>query len=211
MTTNSRLIYATAKAHEGTWEWKAGANPKIMQWFKDSGHGEIKDDSTPWCAAFANGVLAELGIQGTGSLLARSFSEWGEHVDPADAQPGDIVVISRGTKSWQGHVGFFSSMNSMDIYLLGGNQRDQVNVSRYSRSRLVAIRRFKVPRESVTQSTTLRGVGTAAAGIGTAAVPALGALDGTAQVVLIAGVVVALLALLWIARERIKKWAQGIR
>jgi len=44
-----------------------------------------------------------------------------------------------------------------------------------------------------------------------AAGTAVGSLNDTAQLIVIGGAVVALLGLAWIARERIKKWAAGVR
>ena len=69
----------------------------------------------------------------------------------------------------------------------------------------------KPQRTSKAQSTTLQA--TAAAGISGAGgvATAISALDGTAQLVVIGAAVVAALALAWIARERIKKWAKGDR
>lgn len=68
----------------------------------------------------------------------------------------------------------------------------------------------KPPRESIAQSTTLQATaGTATAGIGGVAT-SISYLDGTAQLIVIGTAVFAALGLAWIARERIKKWAQGI-
>jgi len=69
----------------------------------------------------------------------------------------------------------------------------------------------KGPRTSIAQSTTLQAAGLSTAGILGGAGTAVGALSDTAQLVLIGGAVVALLGLAWIARERIKKWAAGVR
>ena len=67
------------------------------------------------------------------------------------------------------------------------------------------------PARKPMQSTTLQaGAGGAVAtvaGVGSA----VGQLDQTAQIVLVAGAVLAVLAFAWIARERIKKWARGER
>ena len=55
-----------------------------------------------WCAAFVNAVLEESNIQGSQSLLARSFLNWGDPVDKP--HPGDIVVFPRGKSDWEGQV-----------------------------------------------------------------------------------------------------------
>jgi lysozyme len=66
-------------------------------------------------------------------------------------------------------------------------------------------------RTNVAQSTTVRASAVQIASGAGAGIAAVGALDGTAQIValMFAGVVV--LAALWIMRERIKKWSEGIR
>ncbi len=96
-------------------------------------------DETPWCAAFVNAVLAQAGVEGTGSAMARSFTRWGRSVD--DPEPGHICVLWR--KSWassSGHVAFYLRSEGRWLWLLGGNQRNKVCAKRYPRSRLLTIR-----------------------------------------------------------------------
>lgn len=66
-------------------------------------------------------------------------------------------------------------------------------------------------RTSVVQSTTVQASAVQIASGAGAGVAAVGALDGTAQIVamVFAGVVV--LAALWVMRERIRRWAEGDR
>lgn len=69
----------------------------------------------------------------------------------------------------------------------------------------------KKDRANVTQSTTVRASAVQlASGVGSGVV-AVGALDGTAQIVALILAAVIVLAALWIARERIKHWAEGVR
>jgi len=111
---------------------------------------------TEWCAAFANSVLRDSGIDGSDSvsdypLMARSFLEWGDPVDhkQEDPQPGDIVVFPRGRQNWQGHVGFFVDSIEVDgkVYwqILGGNQSNAVTVDLYVPDRALAVRRALQP------------------------------------------------------------------
>ena len=165
---------------------------------------------TPLGAPPSWAMLKRSGYPHTGKLTARSYIDWGKPVDLKDAQPGDVVVFWRGSPdSWQGHVAFFDRHAGGMIYTLGGNQRDQVNISAYPADKLLTIRRME--RTSKAQSTTLQAVaGAATAGAGGVAT-AVGQLDGTAQYIVIGTACVAILALLWIARERIKRWADGDR
>lgn len=104
---------------------------------------------TEWCAAFANAVLEESGIQNNEShkhpLLARSFLEWGQSVNTSDIRPGDLVIFPRGNVSWQGHVGFYlrnQTINGTEYWLiLGGNQDNRVSVAFYKAKSALGIRR----------------------------------------------------------------------
>lgn len=67
------------------------------------------------------------------------------------------------------------------------------------------------PEQGVAKSTTLQAVGATAVAGGTAAVTAVGSLDPSAQKIVVVCACVAALGLLWVARERLKKWAGGDR
>ena|SRR5574343_1053365 len=69
----------------------------------------------------------------------------------------------------------------------------------------------KKGRANVTQSTTVRASAVQfASGIGSGVV-AVGALDGTAQIVALVLAALIVLAAAWIMRERIRKWSEGVR
>ena len=86
-----------------------------------------------WCAAFVNSVLSDVDITGTGSLMARSYLDWGKSTDTPS--PGDIMVFSRGNSNWQGHVGFYVATvtykNTAYWIVLGGNQDNSVSYRMY--------------------------------------------------------------------------------
>src|SRR5215211_6690528 len=48
-------------------------NATIVEMFRVSGHPEVKDDETPWCAAFVGACLRLSGYKSSGSLGARSY------------------------------------------------------------------------------------------------------------------------------------------
>ena len=66
-------------------------------------------------------------------------------------------------------------------------------------------------RTSVAQSTTVQASTIQIASGAGAGVAAVGALDGTAQIVALVFAGIVVLAALWVMRERIKKWAEGDR
>jgi uncharacterized protein (TIGR02594 family) len=135
--------YELAKAEVGTVEWKNGDNPKVVAYFKDAGHPQVKDDETAWCAAFVGAMLHRAGMPKTGLLTARSYLDWGVPVDRKDAREGDIVIFTRGNSTWQGHVAFFVKDNGDTVTVLGGNQSNAVNRKPYAANRLLGIRRLK--------------------------------------------------------------------
>jgi uncharacterized protein (TIGR02594 family) len=74
-------------------------------------------------------------------LLARSWLNIGQN-NPFP-QRGDIVVFWRESPaSWKGHVGVFVGYSSdrNQVYCLGGNQANQVNISAYSADRVLGFR-----------------------------------------------------------------------
>jgi uncharacterized protein (TIGR02594 family) len=208
------LIYQTAKADEGVWEWAKGDNPRVLAYYKEAGVPQTHDE-VPWCAAFVGAVLARCGVQGTGSLLARSYESWGRAVPLEKAQRGDVVILSRG-QPWQGHVAFYEGLSGSNVTLLGGNQGNRVSVTAYPKARVVAVRRAVEPaalparRGSPQESTTVRAAGVqifTALGIG---LESLRSLDGSAQVVALGVAGLVLVLALWIARERIRKILAGL-
>jgi len=149
-----------AQTYVGTDEVRGSKhNPKIVEWFKDVGHGWVKDDETPWCAAFVGAVLEEAGYTSTRALNARSYLTWGHKAK--DPSYGDIVVFWRGKKDgWQGHVAFFVKETKEYVWVLGGNQSNSVNIQRYSKSKVLGYRR----PATLKASRTVTGAGGVVAG-----------------------------------------------
>lgn len=117
-------IIDTARRYLGTAEFPgAKSSPAVEAFFARAGHPGLTDD-VPWCAAFVGAVLAEGGHQPSGSLMARSYLDWGVHVPPAEARPGDVVIFKRG-KPPQGHVALFLSWDDTRVRVIGGNQRNR--------------------------------------------------------------------------------------
>lgn len=147
-----------------------GSNPRIDEYLMTCG---MSDDATPWCAAFVGWALNNGGNKGTGSANARSYERWGvaahtSAVSPADIQVGDVIVLRRGTKEWQGHVGFFAGAGRDGyIRLLGGNQGDSVSIAEFPISSIRAVRR---PKTASNSKSIASGVGAAATGIAAEAV-----------------------------------------
>lgn len=111
-------------------------NQRVVAYFDAIGHPEVKDDETPWCAAFVGACLERAGIPSTKSAWARDYLKWG--VGTTSPRPGTIVVLDRG--NGYGHVGFFVRRDRDHVWLLGGNQSDQVNITSFPISRVLGYR-----------------------------------------------------------------------
>lgn len=111
-------------------------NPEILQFWKDIKRGGIKDDETPWCAAFVGAMLERVGIRSSRFEGAKSYLEWGDKLDRPVL--GCVVVFSR---DGGGHVGFVVGQDKAgNILVLGGNQSDAVNVKGFPPSRVTGYR-----------------------------------------------------------------------
>lgn len=110
--------------------------PEIVQFWKDIKRGGIKDDETPWCAAFVGAMLERVGIQSSRNEGSKSYLAWGNKISPPVA--GCIVVF---TRDGGGHGGFVVGQDKAgNLLVLGGNQGDAVNVRAFARDRVVGYR-----------------------------------------------------------------------
>ena len=140
---NSQILN-TALSQYGIKEIKGSKdNPEILKYFNSIGFdGSALKDETAWCAAFANWVCKTSGVEYSGKLNARSFIKIGQEVSTPEI--GDLVILWRQSpSSWKGHVGFFIRETKEHIYVLGGNQSNQVCIAPYPKKRLLAYKRLK--------------------------------------------------------------------
>lgn len=138
LTTNEKVIQK-ASSFLGMQEISGiEDNPKIVGMFKEIGFSWVKNDETAWCSCFVNYIAKRLNLPYSGKLNARSWLGIGEKT--IDPKPGDVVVFWRESRdSWKGHVGFFMGYShSGDIFCLGGNQKNEVNITLYSKDRLLS-------------------------------------------------------------------------
>tara|TARA_R100001463_G_scaffold47389_3_gene96210 strand:+ start:3919 stop:4635 length:717 start_codon:yes stop_codon:yes gene_type:complete len=120
-----------------------------------------------WCAAFANYILNDVGIE-TKQMLedydtkyarvrAKNFIDLGTPVynsskntkkDLQSAKIGSLVV-KKGEEGY--HVGFFAGINpdnEDEVLILGGNQNDEVNVTTYPLKQIVTINSLENVQEA---------------------------------------------------------------
>ena len=118
-------------------------------------------DEIPWCSAFVYFVAFVLDLERPGrhGLRARSWLQVGRAVSEHQARPGDdIVILKRGDGHQpgpeildaKGHVGFYAGREDCHVLVLGGNQDNAVNISRYPAVRILSIRRLSSKQKEVT-------------------------------------------------------------
>ena len=117
-------------------------NPEILAMFAAIGFDWVKDDDTAWCSASLNYFCKKLGYERSKKLDAKSLLKVGEII--LEPELGDIVVLWRESiSSWKGHVGIYINSDENDIWILGGNQSNMLNITAYTQERLLGYRRLK--------------------------------------------------------------------
>lgn len=135
-----------ARGYLGTSEI-AGAkhNPVILSWWQKIGQA-IRDDETPYCAAFVGACLEQAGKGSTRSAAARSYLKYGVDLRHSNGQPkpcyGAVAVFWRGKPSgWSGHVGFIVGRDARGyLMVLGSNQGNTTSIRPFLPGRLLGVR-----------------------------------------------------------------------
>ncbi len=116
-------------------------NPVVVQLFADAGHPEVIHDETPWCAAFVGAMLNRSGLKGTMSLWALDYQKWG--IKLQDVALGAVATKMRKDERGKivgGHVFFVVGWDKNNVYGLGGNQSDSIEIKSFPRSVVTAYR-----------------------------------------------------------------------
>jgi uncharacterized protein (TIGR02594 family) len=128
----------------GTEEPQGAADYPILEWAQEEG-GEIakdyKHDSIPWCSLYANMILKKVGLNGTETLWALDWNEWG--VKLSGPAVGAFAPMKRTTPDGQvaGHIVVIVGRdNAGNFLVLGGNQDDAVNIRSVPLERLLSYR-----------------------------------------------------------------------
>lgn len=112
----------------------------LVEWF-DKSVSWIDPREVPWCGAFVATCVRSDRNNMTipkNPLGARNWGRWGKPVSPSF---GSVLTFWRGSKSgWKGHVAFYWGEDDTAYHVLGGNQRNAVNVTRISKTRLLESR-----------------------------------------------------------------------
>ena len=125
----------------GVYEHPGAKNsPVILAWAQECGIPGYDADSIPWCGLFLAVVAKRAGKSVPASpLWARNWLRFG---DPCEPELGAVLVFERGSG---GHVGIYVGEDLTHYHVLGGNQTDQVCISRLNKGRLIGARaQYKV-------------------------------------------------------------------
>lgn len=114
-------------------------SPRIIQYFDEVGHSWVKNDELAWCSAFWNWVALQCGRERSGKLNARSWLDVGIPIE--NPERGDTVIFWRKEPDspW-GHVGGYIWDDGTNIWTLGGNQSNRVQISAYPKERVLGYR-----------------------------------------------------------------------
>lgn len=132
------------------------SNSRVLEYFAESGNAWVKDDTNnAWCSAFMGFLASKAGLQKTGSLLARSWLNAGQPTD--DPEMGDTVILWRDDiNGTHGHTGLFVKQDATHVWLLGGNQNDEVNITPFLKSRVLGYRDITKPWPSFSFQSNLK-------------------------------------------------------
>ncbi|MBX7157854.1 MAG: TIGR02594 family protein [Verrucomicrobiae bacterium] len=132
------MLMAGCEDASGIKEISGSENSERIIEYHDSTKLRANDDETPWCSSFVNWTMEQAGYPGTNSAAALSWKNWGQEAE--EPVYGAIAVIDYG--KGKGHVGFVAgvSKDGKTVYLLGGNQSDQVKISAFSVDKIASYR-----------------------------------------------------------------------
>ena len=141
-TASGPAIMQQALTLFGTKEADGDAdNPVIVGWAKELGLASYGHDSIPWCGLFMAVVVsrASVGPAPAAPLWALDWENYGVYAFPGPFF-ADVLVFKR---PGGGHVGLYVGEDDATFHVLGGNESNQVEITRISKLRMVAWRRPK--------------------------------------------------------------------
>jgi uncharacterized protein (TIGR02594 family) len=145
-------------------------NTASINSFLSAGGVDINAAQTAWCAGFVNSALKQIGVEGSGSLVANSFQNWGTRVDASQVLRGDVLLQSRGLSSTStgGHVGLATgasrlSEGQLQLQMLSGNSSNSVANSWVNASEL-QVRRATEASSALSRLSSSAGNTTASIG-----------------------------------------------
>lgn len=119
----------------------SASNPKIVEFIKATSYPDTSSDEVPWCSAFLVYVFQLCGIPNQANAAAMS---WMNYSTPTDNPTlGDIVVLAwpAGAPT-NHHVGLFIRETADLVYILAGNQNDEVDICPWRKRSVLSYRKL---------------------------------------------------------------------
>lgn len=155
-------------------------NPRILEYHAATGL-HASNDETSWCGSFVAWCLQQSGVDYKNvfpqAAAARTWLRFG-HTLKTPTYGCIIIFWRKSPTSWEGHVGFFvgwADENHEYVKVLGGNQRNRVEIMEYKSLQILGFRwPASIPLPSAEQGIRQSGVlqGATAAVVTTTAVVA---------------------------------------
>lgn len=127
-------------------------HPLIQWWFHLCNLSMDTPDEVPWCSACINGLCDILNLPRSRSAAARSWLTVGEQIPLSVAVIGwDVLILNSGGPknpmvSGPAHVTIYAGVEDKFVWGLGGNQSNQIKLSRFLKSDILGVRRlYKEP------------------------------------------------------------------
>lgn len=128
-------------------------NPVILEWAKELDLKAYVHDSIAWCGLFIAIIAKRAGKDVVKDpLWAANWLHFG--IGANEAMLGDVLVFKRPGGN---HVGLYVGEDLSTYYVLGGNQSDQVSITRILKERCIGIRRpiYKTGQPANVRSITI--------------------------------------------------------
>lgn len=117
-------------------------NEALRKFLTEDGSSIGDPAIVPWCGDFVETCIALTlpnEILPGNPYLARNWKKFGQHVEPTLGAIGSFWRTSK-TQSINGHVAFIVGVGSGVFYILGGNQTNQISVTKIAQARLLDTR-----------------------------------------------------------------------
>lgn len=133
-------------------------NSELRKFLKSDGSSIGDPAQIPWCGDFVETCIAltlKNEILPGNPYLARNWAKFGQKIHPT---LGAIAAFWRGTpKGINGHVAFLVGEGPGVYYILGGNQSNQVSVTKIAMTRMIDSRwPLTAPMPNVFQLPTMK-------------------------------------------------------
>lgn len=108
-------------------------NPVILGWAGEVGlAGTYAHDATAWCGLAVAVAAKRAGYEPpVDPLWALNWLDWGNATGISPPMLGDVLVFRRTAG---GHVGIYVGEDQTHFHVLGGNQGDACNITRFTKA-----------------------------------------------------------------------------